>query len=547
MRSTSAPARMAVFVAVVVSLLFAGDTKAQKGGPPIKSLDAAPCYNCHETVRDLHKSGKHAKITCSNCHGNLEKHLSGPGPDTRPPTDTSWEACGKCHKEQYITSLKVAHHRPARDEKSQLTNRAPNPLWDKLMMGHGFTKEHALTRSHPWMLIDHLVVDRAYGGRFQPRDGWAYTVANPSNTTWDILVDVYPDAKEHKPFIPQSAAGANPTCFQCKSQDHILDWAYMGDSVSGARWSRTSKSFELAKSLKHSLNCYTCHDPHSAQPRIVRDALIEALTQKDGDTLWHKDPKRTGFRVIDMGVRGYARKIAILDRYDTKLQCGQCHVEYNCNPGTDTKTGQSVSFTDRRTNHVPFKDALNLYDHYVNKVNFLDWRHPLTGGLLWKGQHPESEAYYNSKHARANVGCGDCHTPKVKDSKAKKAYTSHFAVTPRVQLKETCLKCHGSWTEEQAVYAIDSVKAYTKGRMRKAEFWLSFLIDKIVEAKNARVNPDVMREAQSQHLKAHILWESWTAENSDGFHNPDLARESLTRSITESQRGIALLEKAMAK
>ena len=39
------------------------------------------------------------------------------------------------------------------------------------MMGHAFTKEHANPRSHAFMLVDHLVVDRAYGGRFQARTG----------------------------------------------------------------------------------------------------------------------------------------------------------------------------------------------------------------------------------------------------------------------------------------------------------------------------------------------------------------------------------------
>ncbi len=534
-------------IVMILILIFGNDLHAEKKKPKSKELSVSACYDCHDTIKDLHKSGKHVTVGCTNCHSDLEKHMANPGPDSRPPTNTSWEACGKCHKEQYKSSLEVAYHRPARDEKSQLTNRSPNPFWDKLMMGHGFTKEHALTRSHPWGIIDHLLVDRAYGGRFQPKKGWEYTSAKPDSKTWEILYDKFPDVKEHKTFLPQTAAAANPTCFQCKTQDHILDWAYMGDPVNGAKWSRTSKPNELAKSLNHSLNCFTCHDPHAAKPRIVRDALIDALSKPNGDTLWHKDPKRTNFKVIDMGIRGYPRKIAILDKYDTKLQCGQCHVEYNCNPGTDTKTGQPVGFTDRRTNHFPYKDSLGLYDHYVNQVNFLDWRHPLTGGLLWKAQHPESEAYYNSKHAKANVSCNDCHSPKVKDGKTKKVYTSHFAVTPRFQLKETCLKCHPSWTEEMARYNIDSVKAYAKGRMRKAEFWISALIDKIVEAKNAKVEGGVIQEAQTQHLKAHILWEFWTAENSDGFHNPDLARESLTQSIDESQKGIALLNKAMGK
>ena len=53
--------------------------------------------------------------------------------------------------------------------------------------------------------------------------------------------------------------------------------------------------------------------------------------------------------------------------------------------------------------------------------------------------------------------------------------------------------------------------------------------------------------ARTQHSKAHILWEYWTAENSDGFHNPELARESLTQSINESMKGYDMLDAAMKK
>lgn len=523
------------------------DEPSKKAVQAEKSLKVDTCYECHPPIKELHTAGKHAKVNCSNCHKVADEHIKNPGPDTRPVTDTSWEACGSCHKEQYKSFMKISMHRPARDEKSQLTNRSPNPFWDKLMAGHGFTKEHNLTRSHPLMLIDHLIVDRAYGGRFQGKNGWQYILE--SGKAWDVLIDKYPDVKEHKAFIPQSAPAANPVCLQCKSQDHILKWAYMGDPVQGATWSRTSKVFELAKDLQHGLNCFHCHDPHAAKPRIVRDALIDALTRQEGDTLWHKDTKRTGIKVIDLGMRGFTRKIALLERYDTRLLCGQCHVEYNCNPGYDPKNPDTSKYTvtmaDRRTNHFPYKDVFDLYDHYVNKVSFLDFKHTLTGGLLWKAQHPEAEAFYNSKHAKAGAGCDSCHTPKVKDKKSGKVYTSHFAVTPRIQLKETCLKCHPQWTEEQAVYAIDSVKAHIKGKMRKAEFWLSSLIDKIVEAKKSGVDAETIKKAQDQHLRAHILWEFWTAENSDGFHNPEMARESLTKSVDESMKGIKILSDAM--
>lgn len=536
-----------LFVAVLALALIGGiyftNADAQKTAPKEKAVSVETCYGCHAPVKELHTMGKHAKVNCVNCHSGLDKHIKAPGKDTRPVTDMSWEACGQCHKEQYDSFMKEAYHRPARDEKSQLTNRSPNPFWDKLMMGHGFTKEHSLTRSHKWMLTDHLVVDRAYGGRFQPKNGWNYIFEG--GKAWDVLMDKYPDAKQHKAFIPQSAAAANPVCLQCKTQDQILDWAYMGDKDSGAKWSRASFVPDLAKNLNHALNCFTCHDPHAAKPRIVRDGLIEALTRPEGDTLWHKDPNRTKIKVMDMGVRGYTRKIALLEKYDTRLQCGQCHVEYNCNPGTDTKTGKPVTMDDRRTNHFPYKDVFGLYEHYVNQINFLDFKHALTGGLLWKAQHPEAESYYNSKHGKAKVGCDDCHSPKMKN-KAGKTYSSHFVVTPKVQLKETCLKCHPKWTEEQAKYSIDSIKAHIKGKLRKAEFWLSALIDKIVEAKKAGVAEDVIKQAQDQHLKAHILWEYWTAENSDGFHNPEMAKEALGKSMNESQAGIKLLNDVMA-
>lgn len=394
------------------------------------------------------------------------------------------------------------------------------------------------------MLVDQFAVDRAFGGRFQGKNGWNYIF--DKGRVWDVLVDKYPDNKEQKTFIPQTAAAANPVCMQCKTQDQILKWSYMGDKVEGkTTWDRTSNVVEYVKDLQHGLNCITCHDPHAAKPRIVRDGLIQALTRKEADTLWHKDPKHTNIKVIDMGVRGFTRKIALLDKYDTRLQCGQCHVEYNCNPGTDTKTGEPVKMSDQRTNHFPYKDVFGLYEHYVNQINFLDWKHGLTGGLLWKAQHPESETYYNSKHAKAGVGCDDCHTPKMK-AKNGKMFTSHFAVTPKAMLKETCLKCHPKWTEEMARYSIDSVKAYGRGKMRKAEFHLSALIDKILEGKKAGLGDDVIKQAQDQHLRAHILWEYWTAENSDGFHNPEMARESLTKSVDESQKGIKLINDALA-
>ncbi len=513
---------------------------------PAEIVDQAKCFECHELIKELKISGKHAGVACGRCHTGIAEHMENS--EKKPATKVDLETCGACHKDQYDSFATLNYKRPARVEKSQLIERSPNPYWDKLMMGHGFTKEHAAPRSHKFMLVDHLIVDRAYGGRFQSKTGWSYVAMSPGESVraWDVLVDMYPENREHKPFIPESAAAANPTCLQCKTQDQILKWKYMGDKDERAQWDRTSNVVEFVKDLDNSMNCFMCHDPHAAKPRIVRDALIPALSRPAKDTLWHNDPKATGVDVKEF--RDGFRKIAILEKYDAKLQCGQCHVEYNCNPGFDPKTGEySIKAADPRTNHFPFKDVFQIYDHY-NNLGFRDFKHAMTGGLLWKAQHPETETYWNSKHDKAGVSCNDCHMPKVKNA-AGKVYTSHWQTSPRNYIKDTCLsaKCHPGLTPKQAIYEIDSVKNYIRGKMRKAEFWISILIDRIVEAKKAGVDPALVKEAQEYHQKAHIYWEWWTAENSDGFHNPEAARLSLTKSVEESKKGIKVLDDAMQR
>jgi hypothetical protein len=130
------------------------------------------------------------------------------------------------------------------------------------------------------MVLDQFVVDRGFGGRFTPKDSWRY-LAKPGGNfkVWDVIQDNYPDNTDQKVFKPGTAAAANPVCISCKTQDHILDWAYMGDPVPGAKWSRSSKVVEFVKSVNHANNCIFCHDPHAAKPRVVRDALIQASAQ----------------------------------------------------------------------------------------------------------------------------------------------------------------------------------------------------------------------------------------------------------------------------
>lgn len=543
--------------------------------------DKETCFGCHEGVQELHNRGTHKDLDCSNCHSDIKKeHTEAPAPANRPGTRMEWEACGKCHDNQMHSFMQVGEHRPARFEKSNYNGRSPNPAWEKLMTPYGFTKEHAATRSHAVMLIDQFVVDRAFGGQFQPKEGWNYIFK--SGKVWDVLFDAAENNPDFK-NLPQTARAVNPVCMNCKTMDHMLEWAYLGDPNPKAKWSRQSNPVEMAKNMNHALNCFFCHDPHSAEPRIVRDALIEAMTSEKPyakNNLYQSDPNRVKAEVRVIETRNMLdesedtpkmiRKIAILPKDDPRrknLQCAQCHVEYNCGAGTDLGSGQPVAMGDPRTNHFPLKNALALYDHYFVNLKFADFTNKFSGAKLWKGQHPEFETFYNSKHEKAGISCAECHLEPVSKN-GKLEYTSHFVQSPRYILNSTCLTsdCHGTgadkhknwagknseyvklstnWTEQDARYSIDSIKTYTTGKLRKAEFWLATLIDAIGDAERMGVDKATLDKAREFHSKAHILWEYWTAENSDGFHNPELARESITQSINNSMEGYDLLDKAM--
>ncbi|MFO1316525.1 MAG: ammonia-forming cytochrome c nitrite reductase subunit c552 [Burkholderiales bacterium] len=530
--------------ALAVLAVGAGNAFAQAKAAPAKvSFDASACLACHAPVKAFYDSGKHKGVGCNACHDGTADHLADS--KKRPATKTDLATCGGCHQNQYKSYATMDFHRTARFEKKQMTGPAPDPAYDLLMSPHGFTKEHNLPRGHTFALLDQYVVDRAFGGRFTPKETWRYLAGSGDFKVWDVVTDLYPDDADQKVFKPGTAAAANPVCLSCKTQDHILDWAYMGDPVPGAKWSRTSKVVEAARSVNHALNCIFCHDPHAAKPRIVRDALIEAVTRTDFPTLYAQDTAhKTKVDVKDMGVRGYTRKIGMLERYDGRLQCGQCHVEYNCNPGFDPNTGAAIPMSDKRTNYFPFvgpADILKAYDH----IQFRDFRNQFTGAALWKAQHPDVETYYGSKHEKAGVDCVQCHMPRVKDAKTGKFYTSHWQTNPKNYIKETCLQCHGQWDEKQARYVIESMYSHYQGKVRNAEFWLAQLVTKFGPAQLVGVPEDALKAARTKHGEAHANWEWWTAANGASFHNLDLAKESLARSVAASQEGIKILDDAI--
>jgi formate-dependent nitrite reductase cytochrome c552 subunit len=507
-----------------------GLTTAAKVKPVAKPVNdgRAQCYECHEEVKALKEGSRHASLSCGTCHAGMDNHMKDPE-GNRPVTVIDQSVCGRCHKQQYDSFIRVNYEAPARKEKGTPTGRSP--MQDKLLAGHGFTFEHAEPRGHAFMVTDQFIVDRFQGGRFQYRDGWKGV--DKSGKTWDVLTDTGRK-------LPETAMAGNPTCIQCKTSDHILKWKFMGDRDPKAKWDRGSDVVAVARDTTNPVGCIHCHDPHGTQPRVVRDALIQAIEKEPSTNIFARNGK-TDLKVISF--RDGFRKIGVMGKVDSRMMCAQCHVEYNCNAGSQWSDGAKVGFGDRRTNHFPLKNSLQLLKHY-KELDFYDFRHAVTGARLVKFQHPEAESYAGSVHDRAGVQCHQCHMPQQK-GKNGKFFSNHGVVRPRNHVKESCLGCHPDSTAEQKLYQIEAVQNYIRGKMRKAEYWLGQLIDSYAAAQRMGVAESVLSQAREKHEEAHVLWEYWTAENSDGAHNPELARESLAGSISASKAGVKILNDAM--
>jgi formate-dependent nitrite reductase cytochrome c552 subunit len=279
------------FILTLCLTFGAGAAKQETAGASPQSGPAA-CYPCHPQTQSLKEGSKHAGLPCSLCHENTSAHLASFS--VKPKTRIDASLCGGCHRNQYESSQKVNYEAPARKEKGIPTGRSP--LQEKLLAPHGFTKEHNEPRAHVFMVTDQFIVDRFAGGRFQYKKG--VRGVDESGRAWDVLYDT---GRE----LPETARAGNATCISCKTTDHLLTWKYMGDKNPKAQWDRGSDAIAISKATSNPMSCVHCHDAHGAVPRVVRDALIEAVDKEGARTFAGKDGKtdlRYRFRVSANGV-----------------------------------------------------------------------------------------------------------------------------------------------------------------------------------------------------------------------------------------------------
>ena len=520
-----------------LALAVAGSFAAIPG-----AASAADCAACHKVISEGNHSSAHKGVACSTCHSDLDKHAAGQL--ARPGTNNDPAVCGACHPAQMASLYKHNPKKQARKSKTAAEGPSPNPFFDRALGGHGFTVEHDEPRSHNFMLADQMLVDRGWGGRWVPKEGWLYAAhGDGAVKAWDMVKDIWPEDNLQKARgLPGKGAAGNAVCWSCKTTDPMLGWAYLGDPKPGTSFSRTGSPIDIMRASNHALNCNFCHDPHNTKPRIVRDALIKAVTRTDFPSVYQMGGNWAKVDVKDVGVRGFTRKVGYLDRPDSKLFCGQCHVEYVCNPGLDPKTGKKVGFDSQLTNLFPFVQT-DTIEQFFEQAGFADFKHPLTGAKLIKMQHPDTETYTGSKHDKAGVGCASCHMPKVK-GKDGKMFTNHWATSPRNYLKETCLTCHTDKNEKQMNQVIDAMHNHYNGKLRNAEARMAEMFDAFELALASGVSEDVLNEARKLHATAHVNWEWNTATNGAWFHNPELYNKQLDTAAKAAVKARDMLRKA---
>ena len=236
-------ARGAVVALAGLLLAFTGsraDDKYEKASgakaPAEKKADVKECYELPRTRHEAphHGQAREGQLRRAATPG-LHKHVDNPGPRPGPTTDISWEACGACHKDA-VRELPPDGQPPSGARREE---PAHGPLAESVLgQADDGPRLHEGAQPDPQPLLDAgrtsswwtapsaAASSRRTAGSTSPRRGKRLGLPDRHAPR---------DATEHKAFIRQTAAAANPVCLQCKTQDKILEVGLPGRSRRAGR------------------------------------------------------------------------------------------------------------------------------------------------------------------------------------------------------------------------------------------------------------------------------------------------------------------------
>ena len=190
--------------------------------------------------------------------------------------------------------------------------------------------------------------------------------------------------------------------------------------------------------------------------------------------------------------------------------CEQCHREYYLAAG-------QAAFPEGRT--------ADEIEAFYERRGIVDWTHATTGAAVLKAQHPQFEMYAQGPHARAGVGCADCHMPLERRGATR--ITDHRATRPLENIGRACQPCHQE-SPGDLVARVQETERRTRGLLDRAENALVDAIDDIRAAEAGGARP-----AEALKLETRAQWriDFVVADRSQGFHAPQETARLLAEAI----------------
>lgn len=267
--------------------------------------------------------------------------------------------------------------------------------------------------------------------------------------------------------------------------------------------------------ITHSIGCANCHDAKTMELKVVNKNFLDAMQRLNVDLS----------KASKQEMRTYV--------------CAQCHNEYYFKKDTKEVTN-------------PWDKGKNPEEMiaYYDEKGFKDWEHPDSKTPMIKAQHPEFEMFSSGMHGQNGVSCADCHMPYERDGDKKK-YTSHHWQSPiktPETIEQSCRTCHREKTTDELKDRVLYTQVKTYDMMLKAQTASNEAHKAVKKAlETPKANKDLIAKAQKLIRTGQFEWDYVAAENSMGFHNPQLALETLGKSIDNSRQAQLLAYQAMSQ
>lgn len=300
-------------------------------------------------------------------------------------------------------------------------------------------------------------------------------------------------------------------CWSCKGPDVARLIEEGGeDAYFDGKWAR------MGAEIINPIGCADCHDTKSAAFAKGEPAL--------------KLSRPYATRAMNAIDKPFEKQ----SRFTQQSQvCGQCHVEYFF-----AKPNNAVTF--------PWAKGLDVenIESFYDEIGFQDWTHQLSKTPMLKAQHPEFETWSQGIHGKNDVGCVDCHMPKVTNAQGK-VYTDHKIGNPFDRFEDTCASCH---TQDKATLQgiVASRKAQVLEMKLTAEKHIVAAHFEAQAAWKAGATKEEMNPILVDIRHAQWRWDYAIASHGIHMHAPEVALKALGTAVDKAADARTKLARLLA-